>query len=73
MTNKAYIIKRPSQLWWIKEEIIPVNVVGFIGDNITVRVNFRNGNHKSYQYQRQDIGHTIFETREAAEKALLGA
>lgn len=73
MTNKAYIIKPPGMLWWIQEAIISVKVVGFIGDNITVRVNFRNGKYKSFQYQRQDIGHTIFETREAAESALLGA
>lgn len=73
MANKAYIIKPPGELWWIQEVIIPVKVVGFIGDSLTVRVNFRNGKHKSFQYQRQDIGRTIFETKEAAEKALLGA
>lgn len=37
MTSKAYIIKPPGELWWIKEEIIPVKVVGFIGDSLTVQ------------------------------------
>lgn len=73
MINKAYIIKPHGELWWMQEAIIPVKLVGFIGDNLAVRVNFRNGKHKSFRYRRQNIGHTIFETREAAEKALLGA
>lgn len=73
MTNKAYIIKQPGELWWIQEAIVPVKVVAFVGDNITVRVNFKNGTYKCLKYTRQDIGRTIFTKKEDAEKALLGA
>lgn len=73
MTNKVYIVKQPGELWWIQQEIIPAKVIAFVGDNITVRVNFKNGTYKCLKRTRQDIGNTIFAKKEDAEKALLGA